>query len=317
MPGTALVIGLALPAPALAQEAPERDAGSVRTTVRAAGTTLQTFTAQGGELRCAAVAGAVSACVPIQLRDPALLVGHRVRRGTLGPLVVGGLAGAGAASVRIRYGSRSRTVKPRRFSGFLVVLPRGVRQRQVAVTARTRGGDTTTIDFRGGKPRWAPVAGSDVLDLRVPDPVDRRTLGLLTWRTKRGASCTHLGDVVGGRVGARRGAWFTEHPIADGGDCYDLAKARDPLVHTVTTEDTTGAVTGFATPEVAAVEARVGDEPPRRLKLSPRRAFAHVFRAPATVRLTAILRDGRRVDRTIAVAPAPPPPIVAPYASRP
>lgn len=289
------------------------DAGSTRTTFRAPAITLKTSTAHGGKLRCVTVLSMGTSCSPPQLKEGALLIGHLVslRRAApprLGPLVIAGLGGDRARRVRVRWKGGARVIRPRRFGAFLAVLPAAARQRDVAITMRHADGSTNTIDYRRTRPRWKPVPGSERVELRLRDPLDGSTLGLLTWRAAGGQRCRFVGDLVGGRVGSLRGRAFIEYPINDGGSC-GTPDPRTPLSLSATWSGGRVSIAGFARDDVAALELRTAAETVR-LPLTPRRAFAHVLRDDSSqpaldATLVITLNDGTRIEQPLGRPPLP------------
>lgn len=293
--------------------APANDAGSTRTTFRVHGITLTTSTADGGALRCVAVVSMASSCSPPQLKEGALLIGHRVivRDGAapkLGRLVVAGLAGDRARRVRVRWNGGARVIRPRRFGAFLAVLPATARQREVAITMRHSDGSTNTIDYRRSRPRWKPVVGSERVELRLKDPLDDSTLGLLTWRAAGGQRCSFVGDLVSGRVGSLRGRHFVEYPVNDGGSC-GTSDPRTPVSMSAVWSGGRASIAGFARDDVAALLLRTPAQTVP-LALTRRRAFAHVWRDSSQTGLAATLiitlNNGTRIEQSLGGPLLPP-----------
>jgi hypothetical protein len=301
---------LALAATAAAgAQGPEPDPGSSRVVAREAGFVARVSTARDGALRCIGVSRiGASTCSPPRLKEGALVIGHVVSRPrgrppVLGRLVVAGLAGDAAVRVRVRWRGGARTIRPRRFGSYLAVLPASARQGDVVIAMRHRDGSSNVVDYRRGRERFRPVPGSARVEARLRDPLSRGRLGLLVWRAARRQTCTFVGDLVSGRVGFLRGRSFAEYPINDGGQCTTTAGLRTPLAFGATSGRGRVVVTGIAREDVARVELRLDDGSVSVLRLTRRRAFAHVLRAADPtlpgVTLTAVLRDGSRVEQRL------------------
>jgi hypothetical protein len=181
-----------------------------------------------------------------------------------------------------------------------------VRQRDLRIVVRHRGGRPTTVDYRGENPRWRARPGSLRVESRLADPTGGRRQGLLVWRIPDGMTCYALGDLVDGEVGAydpRIGA-FTEYPVNEGANCGDPRRLDRAVGLSVSTGPGLVTVVGFARADVTAATVIVaGEEKPAEITRS--RVFAALFRGPdgpgaiPDVRVRAALRDGSVVEERL------------------